>query len=43
MATEELKTASGLKKKVSEVHAFDQSGAVFKVSFLFIVNNIIWI
>ncbi|CDI81904.1 Myosin, heavy polypeptide 1, skeletal muscle,adult, related, related [Eimeria acervulina] len=30
MSQEEVKTAAGLKKKVSDVHAFDQSGAVFK-------------
>ncbi|KAL8437328.1 hypothetical protein Efla_004286 [Eimeria flavescens] len=30
MAAEELKTAAALKKKVSEVHVLDQSGAVFK-------------
>ncbi|CDJ63030.1 hypothetical protein ENH_00032020 [Eimeria necatrix] len=30
MAAEEVKTAAGLKKKVSDVHVFDQSGAVFK-------------
>lgn len=41
MAADELKTAANLKKKVSEVHAIDPSGQVFKVRFPSVVFSAI--